>query len=75
MAALQDSDPSQVGGYRLLERLAIGGMGIVYLGESPSGRKVAVKFMKDGALCGDAELEGGEVSSPAIHDHLKALGI
>ncbi len=46
MAALQDGDPSQVGGYRLLERLAVGGMGIVYLGESPSGRKVAVKLIR-----------------------------
>jgi serine/threonine protein kinase len=46
MAALQDSDPRHVGAYRLLERLAVGGMGIVYLGESPSGRKVAVKLIR-----------------------------
>jgi WD40 repeat protein len=46
MAALQDGDPSYVGAFRLLERLAVGGMGIVYLGESPSGRKVAVKLIR-----------------------------
>ena len=46
MASLQDGDPSHVGGFRLLERLAVGGMGIVYLGESPSGRKVAVKLIR-----------------------------
>ena len=46
MASLQDGDPAYVGGYRLLERLAVGGMGIVYLGESPSGRKVAVKLIR-----------------------------
>jgi len=46
MASLQDSDPRQVAVYRLLERLAIGGMGIIYLGESPSGRLVAVKVIR-----------------------------
>jgi WD40 repeat protein len=46
MASLQDSDPRQVAAYRLLERLAVGGMGIVYLGESPSGRRVAVKLIR-----------------------------
>jgi WD40 repeat protein len=46
MASLQSSDPRQVGAYRLIERLAVGGMGIVYLGESQSGRKVAVKLIR-----------------------------
>jgi WD40 repeat protein len=45
MASLQDSDPRHVAAYRLVERLAVGGMGIVYLGESPSGRRVAVKLI------------------------------
>jgi len=34
-----------------------------------------VVFMKDGALCDDAELRGEEVSSPAIHHRLESLGI
>jgi WD40 repeat protein len=46
MASLQDSDPRHVAVYRLIERLAVGGMGIVYLGESPSGRPVAVKLIR-----------------------------
>ena len=46
MASLQDSDPRHIAAYRLVERLAVGGMGIVYLGESPSGRPVAVKLIR-----------------------------
>jgi serine/threonine protein kinase/WD40 repeat protein len=54
MASLQDSDPRQVAVYRLLERLAVGGMGIIYLGESPSGRQVAVKVIRS-ELASDPE--------------------
>lgn len=46
MASLQDGDPRRVAAYRLVERLAVGGMGIVYLGESPGGRRVAVKLIR-----------------------------
>ena len=46
MASLQDNDPRQIAAYRLIERLAVGGMGIVYLAESPSGRQVAVKLIR-----------------------------
>jgi serine/threonine protein kinase len=45
MDALQPGDPGSVGGYRLLGRLGAGGMGQVFLGESPGGRKVAVKLI------------------------------
>ncbi|MFL4909937.1 protein kinase domain-containing protein [Streptomyces sp. MMS24-I2-30] len=34
-----------VGGYALLGKLGSGGMGVVYLGQSPSGRQVAVKVV------------------------------
>jgi hypothetical protein len=54
MASLQDSDPRHVAAYRLVERLAVGGMGIVYLGESPGGRLVAVKLIRPD-LAGDPE--------------------
>jgi putative ABC transport system ATP-binding protein len=40
-----------------------------------AARTDRVVFMKDGVLCDDAEIEGAAVSSPAIHDRLKALGI
>ncbi|QFG23486.1 serine/threonine-protein kinase [Actinomadura sp. WMMB 499] len=45
MDDLQTGDPRSVGGYRLLGRLGSGGMGSVFLGRSPSGRTVAVKFV------------------------------
>ncbi|MGW7254769.1 protein kinase domain-containing protein [Streptomyces sp. NPDC054834] len=34
-----------IGGYTLIDRLGSGGMGVVYLGRSPSGRQVAVKVV------------------------------
>ncbi|MDS1271305.1 protein kinase [Lipingzhangella sp. LS1_29] len=43
MEQLRDSDPTQLGNYRLLGRLGAGGMGQVYLGQSPGNRMVAVK--------------------------------
>ena len=42
---LQVGDPSQIGSFRLLGRLGEGGMGRVFLGESPGGRKVAIKVV------------------------------
>jgi serine/threonine protein kinase len=44
--ALQLLDPPRVGRYRLLGRLGTGGMGRVFLGQSPSGRLVAVKLIR-----------------------------
>ncbi|ADI07567.1 serine/threonine protein kinase [Streptomyces bingchenggensis BCW-1] len=43
MMPLEDDDPREVGGYRLLFRLGAGGMGRVYLGRSADGRYVALK--------------------------------
>ncbi len=45
MDELQPGDPASVGSYRLLGRLGAGGMGQVFLGMSPGGRKVAVKLI------------------------------
>jgi WD40 repeat protein len=42
---LQPHDPERVGNYRLLGRLGAGGMGQVFLGTSPGGRRVAVKLV------------------------------
>ncbi|MFI9758296.1 PQQ-binding-like beta-propeller repeat protein [Streptomyces sp. NPDC051963] len=42
---LHKDDPRSVGGYKLVDRLGAGGMGIVYWGRSRSGRDVAVKVV------------------------------
>ncbi|MFC8431002.1 endo alpha-1,4 polygalactosaminidase [Streptomyces sp. NPDC057253] len=42
---LSPGDPESIGGYTLVDRLGSGGMGIVYLGRSESGRQVAVKLV------------------------------
>ncbi|MFC9843998.1 serine/threonine-protein kinase [Streptomyces sp. NPDC060223] len=45
MTPLSTGDPESIGGYTLLDRLGEGGMGVVYLGVSASGRQVAVKLV------------------------------
>ncbi|MEU1528264.1 serine/threonine-protein kinase [Streptomyces fagopyri] len=45
MTPLSTGDPESIGGYTLLGRLGTGGMGVVYLGVSASGRRVAVKLV------------------------------
>ncbi|GLP64565.1 serine/threonine protein kinase [Streptomyces sp. TUS-ST3] len=42
---LRENDPESVGGYRIESRIGTGGMGVVYLGRSASGRAVAVKVV------------------------------
>ncbi|MER6298961.1 serine/threonine-protein kinase [Kitasatospora sp. NPDC001539] len=44
--ALLENDPREIGGYRLEDRLGAGGMGVVYLARSLSGRQVAVKVIR-----------------------------
>ncbi|MGH3239139.1 MAG: WD40 repeat domain-containing serine/threonine protein kinase [Spirillospora sp.] len=46
MKPLRHGDPPQVGPYRLEGRLGAGGMGEVFLGVSPGGRRVAVKVIR-----------------------------
>ncbi|MGW2046840.1 protein kinase domain-containing protein [Streptomyces sp. NPDC001858] len=42
---LHKDDPKALGGYRIVDRLGSGGMGVVYLGRARSGREVAVKVV------------------------------
>ncbi len=44
--SLEAGDPRHAGKYRLLARLGSGGMGQVFLGQSPGGRRVAVKLIR-----------------------------
>jgi hypothetical protein len=52
--ALEAADPQHAGKYRLLGRLGQGGMGQVFLGQSPGGRLVAVKLIR-AELAGDPD--------------------
>ena len=45
MLALRDTDPREVGVYRLLGRLGEGGQGVVFLAESSTGSPAAVKLL------------------------------
>ncbi|MDI3418388.1 protein kinase domain-containing protein [Streptomyces luteolus] len=42
---LRSGDPETIGGYPLERRLGAGGMGIVYLARTASGRRVAIKLI------------------------------
>ena len=45
MLPLRDTDPREVGGYRLLGRLGEGGQGVVFLALGPAGSRAAVKLL------------------------------
>ncbi|MFG2496967.1 serine/threonine-protein kinase [Streptomyces sp. NPDC048441] len=42
---LRESDPSEIGGYPIDDRLGSGGMGVVFLARSASGRRLAIKVV------------------------------
>ncbi|MEV6343472.1 serine/threonine protein kinase [Actinoplanes sp. NPDC051851] len=53
----EPDDPTHIGEYEVLGRLGAGGMGVVYLARSRSGRRVAVKVVHE-ALARDAAFRG-----------------
>jgi serine/threonine protein kinase len=48
VVGLLPSDPARIAAYRVLGRLGAGGQGVVYLGEAPDGRRVAIKQLHTG---------------------------
>jgi hypothetical protein len=52
--SIESGAPRQVGRYRLIRVIGVGGMGTVHLGRTPSGRPVAVKIVHP-ALAGNAD--------------------
>jgi outer membrane protein assembly factor BamB/predicted Ser/Thr protein kinase len=65
LSPLEPGDPAQLAGFRLTGRLGEGGQGVVYLGEGPSGQRVAIKVLQALAL-GNAQARtrfGREVSA------------
>ncbi|MCA2227783.1 hypothetical protein [Nonomuraea aurantiaca] len=44
---LHPDDPPEIGQYRVIGRLGVGGQGVVYLGQARDGRYVAVKVLHD----------------------------
>ena len=45
MLPLRETDPREVGAYRLLGRLGEGGQGVVFLADTPDGGRAAVKLL------------------------------
>lgn len=46
MKPLENGDPRRLGQFEISERIGVGGMGVVFLGRSPSGRRAAVKVVR-----------------------------
>jgi len=69
---LQSEDPRRVGRYQLLGRLGAGGMGQVFLGQSPGGRLVAVKLIRD-ELAADREFRVRFAREVAAARHVSGM--
>jgi serine/threonine protein kinase len=69
---LQSEDPRRVGRYQLLRRLGAGGMGQVFLGQSPGGRLVAVKLIR-GELAADREFRVRFAREVAAARHVSGM--
>ncbi|MEV7804671.1 serine/threonine-protein kinase [Microbispora sp. NPDC088329] len=62
---LSAADPARVGGYRLVGRLGSGGMGVVYAGVGPDGRRVVVKVVHP-AFAGNGEFRARFARETAV---------
>ena len=72
MKPLQSGDPHRVGRYQLLGRLGAGGMGQVFLGQSPGGRLVAVKLIH-ADLAADREFRARFAREVAAARHVSGM--
>ena len=72
MKPLRSEDPRQVGRYQLLGRLGAGGLGEVFLGQSPGGRLVAVKLIR-GELAADREFRVRFAREVAAARHVSGM--
>lgn len=68
---LNEGDPRQLGGYRLLGRLRDSSLGVVYLGRDGSGEQVSVAVLESGAA-GDASARDRFVESVRRSPHVVA---
>nr|BFE82355.1 hypothetical protein GCM10020093_049560 [Planobispora longispora] len=69
---LRAADPVRIGGHRIVGRLGAGGQGVVYLAESPSGERVAVKLLRADAV--DSAAAGSRaLAEPAKRAELAEL--
>jgi hypothetical protein len=72
VTALEPGDPPRVGRYRLLARLGSGGMGRVFLGQSPGGRLVAVKLIRP-ELAADPQFRARFAREVAAARHVSGM--
>ena len=72
MRSLEPDDPPRVGRYRLLGLLGSGGMGRVFLGQSPGGRLVAVKLIRP-ELAADPEFRARFAREVAAARHVSGM--
>ncbi|MEU7744569.1 protein kinase [Nonomuraea sp. NPDC049158] len=69
---LAEGDPQRIGDYRLTGVLGAGGQGVVYLGQAPSGRSVAVKTLH-ARMTSDAPAQKRFLRETEITRHVAAF--
>jgi tetratricopeptide (TPR) repeat protein/serine/threonine protein kinase len=70
MNAAWSAGDEPVAGYRLIQRLGVGGFGVVWKAEGPGGFHVALKFVPLAEPVGAVELRALEIVRQIRHPHL-----
>src|SRR5699024_11848233 len=63
---LQDHDPDEIGGHRLLGRLGSGGQGTVFLGKDSAGAQVAVKTLNPEGMADPEDRKSTRLNSSHV---------